>query len=329
MKAKNILTTSLSVGVTLLFAGCGQSVAENNVQAHKDAEVSIQNCSVDQQYKTSPDRVVALSPGQADIIGKLGAGDKIVGIAQLNGKDMPSSLTEQGHMPQVLSENSPPSREQLLSANPDIVFAPTTYEFSDQQGYASQEQLTQSGIANYVAAAGCLERRSHAQVTDLLTDIDAYGKILGKENQAQELQEKAQKQLEEAAERAQGKEAPSVAQLYIEGNSVTAIGAGIEHDIAKAAGAKGVFNPEDPEFKEFFAAEVSRESILEKNPEAIILTTTSEEHEKASLKWLKENLSEVKAVKENSIIAIPAADMLPGTWGNLDAVTTINTALYK
>lgn len=329
MKVKNILITTLSVGVALLLTGCGQSVAENNVQTHKNAEVSIQNCSVDQKYKVSPERIVALGPGQADLIGKLGAGNTIVGIAQLNGEKIPGSLTEQGHNPQVLSENTPPSREQLLQANPDLVLSPTTYEFNDQQGYASQEQLTQAGAANYVAAAGCLDRRSNAQVTDLFTDIDAYGKILGKEEQAQKLRQKAQKQLDEAAKHAKGKEAPTVAQLYIEGNSVTAIGAGIEHDIAKSAGAQGVFNPKDPEFKEFFAAEVSREAILKKNPQAIIFTTTSKEHEESSRKWLKENLSEIKAVKENRIIAIPASDMLPGTWGNLDAVTAINKALYQ
>lgn len=329
MKVKNILTTTLSIGVALLLTSCGQSVAENNIQTHKNAEVSIQNCSVDQKYQVSPERIVALGPGQADLIGRLGAGNTVVGIAQLNGEKIPESLTEQGYSPKILSENTPPSREQLLQANPDLVLSPTTYEFSAEQGYASQEQLNQAGAANYVATAGCLDRRSNAQVTDLLTDIDVYGKILGKEEQAQELRQKAQKQLDEATKHAKGKAALTVAQLYIEGNNITAIGAGIEHDIAKSAGAQGVFSPKDSEFKEFFAAEVSRETILKKNPQAIIFTTTSKEHEESSRKWLKENLGEVKAVKENRIIAIPASDMLPGTWGNIDAVTTINKALYK
>ena len=327
-RTKSAAYLSLSAAMLTVLVGCGQSVSEVNEAKSSQSGTKITNCSVEHTYPAESKKVVALSPGQADIVARLGAGDKIAGIAQLNGEKMPASLTDQGHTPPVLSENTPPTREQLLKVQPDLVLAPTTYEFNAEQGYATQEQLKQSGAETYVAASGCLDNRSKAKVHDFFTDLDAYGKILGREDDAKKLAEQAQQQLDDATARYEGKSKKSVAQLYIEGNNVTAIGAGIEHSIAEAAGADGVFNPDDAAFKEFFAAEVSREEILKKNPEAIVFTTTSPEQEQASRKWMKENLSEVTAVKEDRLIAIPAADMLPGTWGNIDAVTTISQKLY-
>lgn len=328
VKSAKALYTSLAMLGLITLSGCGQSVAENSAAKNGGEKVSIENCGVSSEYMTSPEKIVALNPGQADLVARLGAGDKVIGVAQTNGAALPESLTQQGHNPQVISEMTPPTREQLLKLEPQLVLSPTTYEFTAEQGYATQDQLKEAGASSYVAAAGCFNNRSTAKVTDLLTDIDAYGKILGKEEDAKKLAAQAQSQLDDAKKRAEGKDAQTVAQLFIEGDTLTAIGAGVEHSIAEAAGAKNAFNPEDPEFKDFFAAEVSREELLKKNPDVIVFTTTGAEHEKSTREWLKKNLGEVKAVQEDRLVAIPSADTLPGTWGNLDAVTSISKVLY-
>lgn len=317
---------SLALAGLVALTGCGQSVTENTAQSSQSQNVSLENCGEPVDFATNPERIVALNPGQADLMARLGAGDKVIGVAQTNGKELPESLTSQGHNPQVISEDAPPSREDLLKLNPDLVLSPTTYEFTAEQGYATQDQLKEAGAASYVAEAGCFNNRSTAKVSDLLTDVEAYGKILGKEDEAKKLSEQAQ--LDEAKKRSEGKEKQTLAQLYIEGDTLTAIGAGVEHSMAEVAGAQNVFNPEDSGFKDFFAAEVSREELLKKNPDVIVFTTTSEEHEKTTREWLKKNLSGVKAVQDDPLVAIPSSDTLPGTWGNLDTVTTISKALY-
>lgn len=89
-----------------------------------------------------------------------------------------------------------------------------------------------------------------------------------------------------------------------------------------------VFAPDDPAFAKFFAAEVSRETLLAKNPDVIVVSTTGADHERRTRAWLKQHLSGAKAVQADRIVAVPSSELLPGTWGNLDAVTTISKALY-
>ncbi|GAB3707648.1 ABC transporter substrate-binding protein [Mariniluteicoccus flavus] len=318
---------ALLAASAVALTACGQSVAPVAKADHVAAPVTLTNCGTETAFP-APQRVVALNLGQAGLVARLGEAKKVVGVAQTKGSPLPADLTAGGHQVPVLSVEAPPTREQLLSAKPDLVLSPTTYEFTAEKGYATQEQLKQAGAQTYVAAAGCFGRRSKAEVTDVLTDVDALGRILRAEPKAAELRKQGEQQLKQAADRAQGKTPVSLAQLFIEGDTVTAIGAGVEHSIAKAAGAAPVFTPDDPAFAKFFAAEVSRETLLAKNPGAIVIATTSDSHEQRSRAWLAQHLGQTDAVKNNRIIVIPATEVLPGTWGNLDAVTTINRALY-
>lgn len=313
---------------SLLLAGCGQAVSSPQAGMTQPAAVTLTNCAAPVTYPGKHDRIVALNPGQADLIARLGAAPKVVAVAQTQGAPLPPSLSAAGRDITVLSKDAPPTREQLLAVQPDLVVSPTTYEFTAEKGYATQEQLRQAGAPSYVAAAGCLARRSTAEVTDLLTDIDSLGTILGAKDAAKDLRAKAQQQLQAAKERAQGKPRPTVAQLFVEGDTVTAIGAGVEHSIGEAAGGQGVFAPDDPAFAKFFAAEVSRETLLAKNSDVIVVSTTGADHERRTRACLKQHLSGAKAVQADRIVAVPSSELLPGTWGNLDAVTTISKALY-
>ncbi|MBW3085509.1 Vitamin B12-binding protein [Austwickia sp. TVS 96-490-7B] len=313
----------------LALTGCGQSVSTPQASGSSSAAtVTLTNCGADQTYPVGRERIVALGTGQADLIARLGAAKKVVAVAQTHGEKLPGALEADGHKVDIISKDAPPTKEQLLGARPDLVLSPTTYEFTAEKGYATQDQLRQSGAQVYVAAAGCFQRRSTAEVTDLLTDIDALGKIIGAEKTAAELRAQAETQLKTAKDRAQGKTAPTVAQLFIEGDTITAIGAGVEHSMAAAAGGTSVFSPTDEAFSKFFAAEVSRETIVAKNPQVIVFTTTGPDHEKSTREWLKKHLGGVKAVHDDRLVAIPGTHVLPGTWGTIDAVTTMNKAFY-
>ncbi|MCH8614370.1 ABC transporter substrate-binding protein [Arsenicicoccus dermatophilus] len=316
-------------GISILLTGCGGAVTPTGSSASLQGGRShVTMCGKAATYPATVRRIVALNPGQADLVARLGAGRAVVGVAQTDGQPVPPSVSSAGGNPRVLSTMGPPAREALLAAQPDLVLSPTTYEFTGEKGYATQEQLKAAGASTYVAAAGCPARRSTAEVTDLLSDIDALGAILHVQPAAAELRRQAEAQLRAAADRARGKPQPTMAQLFVEGDTITAIGAGVEHSIGKAAGGRSVFTPQDPAFASFFAAEVSRETLLAKNPEVIVFGTTGPEHERRTREWLRRNLPDIKAVRASRLVGIPAAQLLPGTWGNLDAVTTINAALY-
>ncbi|GMA42028.1 ABC transporter substrate-binding protein [Mobilicoccus caccae] len=328
MTTRTLRATALLTGGLLLLVGCGQAVTGAPAATTPQATASVTNCGTPVTYAGAPQRIVALNPGQADLIARLGAADRIVGVAQTHGRPLPETLTGGGRQIPVVGQDSPPTREQLLTLQPDLVVSPTTYEFTAEKGYATQDQLRKAGAATYVAAAGCLDRRSEAEVSDLITDIDSLGQVLGADDAARRLTAEANAQLQKATDRAKDKPKPTLAQVFIEGETVTAIGAGVEHSIGEAAGGRGVFSPDDPAFAKFFAAEVSRETLLAKNPDVIVFSALDDEHEKRTRQWLSTHLGSAKAVQQGRLVAIPASQLLPGTWGNLDAVTTINEALY-
>ncbi|WP_238412830.1 ABC transporter substrate-binding protein [Saccharothrix deserti] len=228
----------------------------------------------------------------------------------------------------VLSESGPPSREQLLNAKPDFVFSPTMYEFTAEQGFASLEQLKEAGVAAYVATGGCAERRMKGTVEDVFTNLENLGRIFAVPDKAAPLIEKGKADLAAVDKAVADRAEPTVAQVYLEGTTVTAIGAGIEYDIIRRAGGDNVFSPEDPQFAKFFAAQITPEALAASNPAAIVFAVNSPEHQQATIDYLTRTFPDMTAVREQRLIPIDAADTYPGTLGNVSVVREIAERLH-
>jgi iron complex transport system substrate-binding protein len=320
------LLGTLVLGGTLL-AGCGQAVTPAATELPGKAAETIQNCGRTLSFAAVPQRAVAMTPGQSELMVKLGLADKVVAEAQTKGGELVPELKAGGTVKQ-LSEQMPPSREVLLGVSPDFVYSPTGYEFTAEQGFASIEQLKQAGAESYIATAGCMERRSSAEVKDLLTDIENIGSVFGAGERAKAVRGEAAESLSRVEKAVAGKGQPSVVELFVEGNTMAAIGAGIEYDMIRTAGGKNVFNPSDPAFAKFFSAVISPETLVQKDPEVIVFTTLDTAHEDATRAFLQEKFPEVAAVKNGRMVAIDSDDVMPGTWGNIRAVEQIAKALH-
>ncbi|MFL4472441.1 ABC transporter substrate-binding protein [Paeniglutamicibacter sp. MACA_103] len=259
-----LLISGLLLGGTLLTA-CGQAVSAIVPAESAGAEKTIENCGRTLSFAGVPQRAVAMTPGQSEILVRLGLADKVVAEAQTKGQALLPELASLGTATQ-LTEQGPPSREVLLGVGPDLVYAPTSYEFTAEQGFASIDQLKAAGADSYIATAGCAERRGSAEVTDLLTDIENMGTIFAAPEQAAALAAEAQEVLEDVQQRVATAEKPSVAELFVEGNTVSAIGAGIEYNMIEVAGGENVFSPDDKAFAQFFSSVISPETLVAKNP---------------------------------------------------------------
>lgn len=222
----------------------------------------------------------------------------------------------------------PPSREDLLSVEPDFVYSPTTYEFSADQGFASIEQLNDAGAAVYVASGGCQDRRVTGEVADLFTDLTNIGEIFGVQEEAAELSAENQAVLDEVAQAISGVDKLRVAQVYYEGGTLQAIGAGIEYDILKLAGSDNVYTPDQDLFASFFAATITPESLAAEEPDAIVFSTWGAEHEAETREYLSKTFPDMPAVRDNRVIAVSSADVFPGTLGNISVVRQIAEQLY-
>ncbi|WP_026875997.1 ABC transporter substrate-binding protein [Jiangella gansuensis] len=330
--ARSARTSAVVTGfaVALTLAGCGTSVTESAPAADGDAAeaTTIQNCGRDVTITGTPSAVVGLSPSQTELLLRLGLSDRMVGQAQVGTKTLPDDVAELATDIPVLGDATPPSREELLGAEPDFVFSPTTYEFTAEQGFASIEQLEQAGVAAYVATGGCFDRRMEGTVDDLFVDLRNLGQIFGAEDEAEALVEQAQAELDEVAAAIDGRQRPRVAQVYVEGSTLTAIGAGVEYDMLRLAGADNVFGPDDPAFADFFAAQISPETLAAEAPDALVFAAADDAQEQATREYLTTTFPDLPAVRDGRLIAISSADTFPGTLGNVSVVRQVAEQLY-
>ncbi|GAB3213648.1 ABC transporter substrate-binding protein [Marinactinospora thermotolerans] len=329
-RPRNLPTVFAALAVMpLALTACGTGVTDAPADTNASGSaVTITNCGRELSFDTAPTSVVGMMPSQTELLIRLGVGDSIVGQAQTEVSALPDDVADQAADIPVLSTDVPPAREDLLAAAPDLVVSPTEYEFTAEQGFASIDQLEQNGAKAYVATGGCADRRNSAEVTDLLTDITNLGAILRVPDAADQLVQDAEERLSAVESAIGDSPRPSVAQVFLEGESLSAIGAGIEADIIDTAGGANVFDPDAPEFAEFFAAQINPEEIVSRNPDAIVFGVRGPEEEQQTRDYLRRTFPDVPAVKDDLLIAVPSSDLFPGTLGNIDAVETIAHALH-
>ncbi|AZC12388.1 ABC transporter substrate-binding protein [Microbacterium sp. ABRD28] len=312
----------------LLLAGCGGGVVEAAAPSASGDIVTIENCGRTLTLDGVPRAAVGMHPAQTELMLRLGLEDLLVGQAQAMAQSLPSDVAAQAEDIPVIGGVMPPSREDLLSAQPDFVFSPTTYEFSADQGFASVDQLTEAGAEVYVASGGCQDRRMTGEVADLFTDLENLGQIFDVESEAAALAAETRAILDDVAEATASVDEVRVAQVYVEGNAIQAIGAGVEYDILQLAGADNVYAPDQELFSDFFAATISPESLAEAAPEALVISPYDEANEAMMRDYLTQTFPDMPAVRDGRIIAIPSSDMFPGTLGNVSAVRFLAEQLY-
>ncbi|WP_456285092.1 ABC transporter substrate-binding protein [Microbacterium sp. JZ101] len=319
---------ALLVATTVLLSGCGTSVAVDSDPEDAVGEVRIENCGREMVVEQAPEAVVGMHPAQTELLLRLGLADRLVGQAQAAAQALPADIADLAADVPAIGDVMPPSREDLLSVQPDFVYAPTTYEFTAEQGFASIEQLEQAGADVYVAAGGCPERRMTGEVADLLIDLENLGKIFGVEEQAAALIRSSERDLEEVAAAVADVDRLRVAQVFVDGTTLQGIGAGVEYDILQRAGAQSVFTPEQPAFSDFFAAAITPEALAAEAPDALVFSVFDDEHEAATREYLSETFPDMPAVAEGRLIAVSSADVFPGTLGNVALVREIAEQLY-
>ncbi|MFD0772453.1 ABC transporter substrate-binding protein [Streptomonospora algeriensis] len=322
-------TLAVLSALPLALTACGTGVTSDpSNSAGPEETVEVTNCGRELTFDTAPENLVGMMPSQTEMLIRLGLQDSLVGQAQTDVSTLPDDIADAAADVPVLSTDAPPAREDLLAAAPELVVSPTEYEFTAEQGFASIDQLEENGAQAYVATGGCADRRNTAEVTDVLTDITDLGAIMRVPDAAEELSAEAGNRLSAVDEAIDGSKRPTVAQVYVEGESLSAIGAGVEADIIKRAGGDNVFDPDAPEFAEFFAAEINPEEIISRDPEAIVFGVSGPAQEEKTREYLQSTFPDVAAVENDVLIALPQADLHPGTLGNIDSVEAIAEGLH-
>jgi iron complex transport system substrate-binding protein len=325
-----LLTAAGAVlATTVLLSGCGTSVSqEPSTSGSAPESVTLENCGREVVIDGVPDAAIGMHPAQTELMLRLGVADRIVGQAQASAHELPDDVAALAEDIPVIGGLMPPSREDLLSVEPDFVYSPTTYEFNAEQGFASIEQIESAGAGVYVATGGCQDRRMTGEVTDLFTDVENLGAIFNVSAVADELIAEGQAELDDVAAAVAEVDQLRVAQVYVEGATLSAIGAGTELDILRRAGADSVYTPEQPAFDSFFAATITPESLAAEQPDALVFSVYDDAHEQAVRDYLQATFPDMPAVRDGRLIAVSSADVFPGTLGNIEVVREIAEKLY-
>lgn len=293
--------------------------SEPRAQRRHERTLLIENGGRVHRYTKTPERIVCLNYATAELCAALGAGERIVGVA--NSEDGIAdcdpayhSLITQAPYLHKMARNVP-SFHSVCACAPDIVVG-TSYSFQIQ-GIAESAEFERKGIHTYAQTATCMLGGTFEESYE---DIMNLGRILNCERRADELI---------AAMR--DKEARLKACVAIPTKPIrvfsfdTAIGdraytcsQSLENHMISAAGGLNICSQYERQF-----AAVDWNEIASKNPQAIIVHRFYDgddgEKKKAYL-MNRAELAQTDAIRNNHIRVIGFKKVFP-------AIDNIDTAI--
>lgn len=323
----------------LVLAGCSSESPGASAPAASTGPggttypLTMKNCGTDVTIEAAPQQVVTLNQTAAEILIKLGVGDRIVGSGYEIYKP-PAEMAEQyGKIPQLSPPGQPVKHEKLLEAQPDFVYTNFgSFLTSAQAG--DRKQLHDLGVPTYITELDCT---LHASVAGADFDMlfDEYrnlAKILNVPDAGEKLATEQKALVEKALGAVEDRNTPlKVLWFYstYDGTPWAAGPGGLPQHISELVGVKNIFDDAKTKW-----AEVSWDEVAARNPDVIILAdlTRGEPNDTAAEKidLLKKDplTSKLGAVTGDRFISIPGAQMDP-SYGSVDIVPALVEGLNR
>ncbi|OAR26705.1 iron transporter [Streptomyces sp. ERV7] len=293
--------------------GCGATV--ESAEDTKSSAVTLTNCGRQVTYEKVPERVVTNDVGITELMFALGLEDRMAGFAMPDDKGEVSGLPWKGGYDKVkwLSKDQL-TKENVLDARADLVFAGWNYGFREDGGF-TPDALKKLGIPSYILTESCHNGRTKSSrgimppLDALYADLTNLGRLFGVEKRAAVLIQDFKKQI--AAVRAsapKGADRPSVF-LYDSGQSTPFTSgryAAPEQIITEAGGVNVMHDLADS------WTTVGWESVVERDPDTIVICDYGDVSAEAKKKFLLSYapLRNVSAVKHRRIFVLDYADLV-------------------
>ncbi|WP_299274718.1 putative F420-0 ABC transporter substrate-binding protein [uncultured Georgenia sp.] len=309
----------------LLLSACAGSPADDAGAATSDASpaepagfpLTVSSCGTETTLDAPPERIVTIKSSATEMVIALGAGDRIVGTAFLDGP-LPDGAPE----PPVLAERNP-SREAVLDLAPDLVYVGWESNLSDD-GAGDRAGYEELGISTYVSPSACQDpahRPDPLTFEDVFAEIEEVGAILGAPDEAAALIAEQRATLDAVTPTGEG----LTALWYSSGSDTPFVGAGIgaPQMIMTAAGLENI------------AADVadtwtslSWEAVAERDPDVIVLVDSAWNSAEHKVEVLESNpvTAALPAVREQRFLTVPFPATEAGV-RNVDAVVDLTEQL--
>lgn len=315
----------LLVAAGLVLTGCAGAPEANRAEASSpDFPVEVTSCGYTSTITTKPENAVTMNQGATEIVLALGAEDQLAGTAYLDDSVSPKWQAAYDSVA-VLSEEYP-SKEALLAAEPDFVYASYGSAF-DQKVAGTQPELDAESIASYVSPFGCEDQAERPETSfDAVWDeIASVGTAFGVKDRAAELRTEQQATLDALAETEAGRDVSVF--WYDSGTKAPYVGAGQGGPqlILDAVGAANIFAKLDGGW-----AEGNWEDVIAADPDVIVLADASWDAASTKQAYLEKDpvLSQLRAVKEGRFVTIPFSESTPGV-RLVDGAASVSEQLAK
>ncbi|TFH83895.1 ABC transporter substrate-binding protein [Pseudomonas kribbensis] len=308
MTVRSLLCLALLLGTTQAFA-----------EATK-YPLTIQSCNREVTFKEAPKHAVSHDINMTQMMLALGLKSKMAGYSGVSGwkSVTPEMQSLLDGLPELAAKY--PSVETLLNANVDFFFAGWDYGMR-VGGDLTPQTLQPLGINVYELTESCafVMKRPAATLDDTYNDLRNLGKIFDVQDRANALIADMQSQVAEIRKDLPA-EKPRVF-LYDSGEdrAMTSGRLGMPQALIDAAGGRNILDDVEASW-----TRVNWETVVERNPQVIVIVDYSEITAEQKIEFLLKNkaLQSVDAIKNQRFIVIPYVQATPGI-DNVLAVETL------
>jgi iron complex transport system substrate-binding protein len=265
-------------------------------QAEK-TEITIENNGTTQVYTEAPKKAISLNQHVTEIMLALGLEDSMVGTAYLDDKIYEPLQAAYDKVP-VLAKQYP-SKEQVIDAEADFLYGGWKSAFGEK-GVGTQEELEALGIHTYLHTASSMTKPT---LEDIFTDIRNISKIFRVEERGDALIAQMTKDVEAVrAKLPQNGEELRVLVFDSGDKDVLTAGQNFMNELVTIAGGKNIFGDVESGW-----TTVSKEDVVEHNPEVVVVIDYGETKAEQKINFLKNDpaLKEMEAVKNERFVILP------------------------
>nr|WP_209311312.1 ABC transporter substrate-binding protein [Streptomyces spiramenti] len=274
---------------------------------------TVERCGEEVEYRT-PGRAVVYEAGSADKLLALGLTDAIRGYVMppANPPVEESPWADEYAELDLLSQDLL-NRELVVDAGADLVVAGWQSGFSDERGI-TPEILDGLGIQSFVHSETCYNYPGHpARFTPfegLYTDLDRLGRVFGVEDRAETVVAELRERVE--AVRAEAPDGEPVRVFLYDSGTDQPFTSGNQappQEIIEIAGGRNIYSELEGRW-----TTVSWESVIEADPEVILILDYGDQPAQAKIDFLKGSpaLSEVTAVREDNFHLLDYNEAISG-----------------
>ncbi|MGP6417236.1 ABC transporter substrate-binding protein [Pseudomonas putida] len=282
--------------------------------------LTIHSCNREVTFNEAPKHAVSHDINMTQMMLALGLKSRMAGYSGVSGwkSVTPQMQSLLDGLPELAAKY--PSVETLLNANVDFFFAGWDYGMR-VGGDLTPQTLQPLGINVYELTESCafVMKRPAATLDDTYNDLRNLGKIFDVQDRANALIADMQNQVAEIRKDLPA-DKPRVF-LYDSGEdrAMTSGRLGMPQALIDAAGGRNILDDVEASW-----TRVNWETVVERNPQVIVIVDYSEITAEQKIKFLLKNpaLQSVDAIKNQRFIVIPYVQATPGI-DNVLAVETL------